>query len=85
MKTGAGRYAWSSIIAVLLTALMLVVPSPGYFFAPGMLAGAILFPQGAEGDSAQLYLVVAAIMNMFVYSWVVFGVWLLIERARRRN
>ncbi len=69
----------------MLNALMLVVHEPGYFFAPGMMAGWVPFPQGMESDWGQLYLVVAILLNIFIYSWAVFGIWLLIERVRRRE
>jgi len=92
MKSRARKYAWSLAIAIMLTALGVVLPDLGvrmveYLVAPGTMAGWILFlfPQGGEGYWVDVYLVVTLLMNVFIYSWVVFGIWVLIERARRRN
>ena len=89
MKTRGQQYAWSLAIAIILTALGAVLPELGvpmveYLVAPGMMAGWILFPLGNEADWIQLYMVVAILLNIFIYSWVAFGIWLLIERVRRR-
>jgi hypothetical protein len=90
MMSRSTQYAWSFAIAFALSLLMLVFPilgfrEAGYLLWPGLMVGAILFPQGVHGDLPGLYLIVAFFLSVFIYSWVVFGVWLLIEHARRRN
>ena len=84
------RYVWSLVIAVILTALGAVVAEERWSAvslvdAPGMLAAALVFPQGVEGDWPRVYLAVAAVLNVFLLSWPVLGIWVLIRRTRQCN
>jgi uncharacterized membrane protein YoaT (DUF817 family) len=92
MKKYIRRYAWSLAIALVWTAALVTVAgtvrrwSPvGVLLLPGMLGAAIVFPQGPEGDWPDAYMLLAGLMNVFLYSWLMYGAWALIERARRRN
>jgi hypothetical protein len=91
MKVQFRRYAWSLAIALVLTVLVGAVASVsswsavGVLLAPGMLGGAVIFPEGIHSDWPWVYMAVAALMNVFFFSWPVLGVWVLIEHARRRN
>jgi hypothetical protein len=84
----ARRYLWSLLVAFVLTlvitAIDTVMPDSivGTLLAPGMLAAAISFPQGAHSDLAIAYLLVAEVLNVFFLSWVVLGVWTVINRLR---
>lgn len=91
MRARFRKYAWSLVIALILTVLVGAVASVprwsavGVLLAPGVLAGAIVFPEGTNSDWPGTYMAMAALMNAFVLSWPVLGAWLLVERARGHN
>lgn len=91
MKMHLRRYAWSFVIALIVTVLVGAVASipklsaVGVLLAPGMLAGAIVFPEGTKSNWPGTYLVIAALMNAFFLSWLVWLFWVIIGRAHRRN
>lgn len=57
----------------------------GVLLAPGMLAAAIVFPEGINSHWGKTYLVLAALMNAFLLAWPVLWFWTWIERFRRRE
>ena len=57
----------------------------GVLLAPGMLAAAIVFPEGINSHWGKTYLVLAALMNAFLLAWAVLWLWTWIERFRRRE
>lgn len=85
------RYAFSFAVALALTVVVGVAASVsklsavGVLLAPGMLAAAILFPQGIHSNSANVYLVVAGLMNAFLLAWLVLWIWSVIGHARQRR
>lgn len=91
MKLHVRRYAWSFGIALALTALVAVIASVpkcsavGVLLAPGILAAAIVFPQGINSDWAKTYLVLAALMNAFLLAWPLLWFWTWMERFRQRG
>jgi len=91
MKLEVRRYAWSFGIGLIVTLLVGAISgiprcsAAGVLLAPGMLAGAIIFPEGIESDWPGIYMLIAALLNAFFLSWPVLWLWVLIDRARRRN
>jgi hypothetical protein len=90
MQPRSRKYWWSLTIAFVLVLLTyclsgLGVPILGYLNAPGFFAGAIPFPEGINGDFPEAYMIAALSMNVLIYSGVVFGIWTLIDRVRRRK
>jgi hypothetical protein len=91
MKLQLRRYAWSFMGTLILTMLVGAVASVprwsavGVLLAPGMLAAAIVFPQGINSDWGKTYLVLAALMNAFLLAWPVLWFWTWIEHSRRRG
>jgi small neutral amino acid transporter SnatA (MarC family) len=91
LKPHLRKYAWSFVFALALTVLVGAIASlprwsaVGVLLAPGMLAAAIVFPDGINSNWGKTYLVLAALMNAFVLAWPVlwFSTW--IERFRRRE
>jgi len=57
----------------------------GVLLAPGMLAGAIFLPQGVESDWPGVFLAIAGLVNAFMFSWLVLGIWVLIQWLARHN
>jgi hypothetical protein len=90
MKERFPRYAYSFGIAIILTVVVGVAASVSRFsavgalLAPGMLAAAVLFPEGIHSDRASLYLVTSGLMNVFLLGWLLFWLWPVIGRARQR-
>ena len=91
LKPHLRRYAWSFVVALALTVLVGAVASVprwsavGVLLARGMLAAAIVFPQGINSDWGKTYLVLAALMNAFLLAWPVLWFWTWIERSRQRG
>jgi hypothetical protein len=87
----ARRYLGSLGVAVILTALIVAVASIipdsriGVLLWPGIMAAAIFIPGGIESDWPDTFLVLAALMNAFIFSWLVFGATFLVERLRKRR
>jgi len=91
MKPPVRRYAWSCAVALALTVLVGAIASlprwsaVGVLLAPGMLAAAIVFPEGINSEWGKAYLVLATLMNAFLLAWPVLWFWAWIERSRRRG
>lgn len=91
VKPRVRKYAWSFAVGLVLTLLVGALASRprwsavGVLLAPGMLAGAIVFPEGTKSDWPGVYMVIAELMNAFFLSWPVLGIWTLIGRVRQRN
>ena len=85
------RYARSFAVALALTVLVGVIASVprcsavGVLLAPGMLAAAIVFPEGINSHWGKTYLVLAALMNAFLLAWLVLWFWTWMEHFRRRG
>jgi hypothetical protein len=89
------KYFLSLVVSLVLTVLAAVIASlpnasaAGVLYLPGALGAAVIFAQGAHSgpysQSAETFFLVAGILNTFFLSWPVLGVWVLIERFRRRN
>jgi hypothetical protein len=77
-----------TLILTMLVGAVASVPrwsAVGVLLAPGMLAAAIVFPQGINSDWGKTYLVLAALMNAFLLAWPVLWFWTWIEHSRRRG
>lgn len=91
MKPQVRRYAWSFAAALALTILVGAIASlprcsaVGVLLAPGMLAAAIVFPEGINSHWGKTYLVLAALLNAFLLGWPVLWFWTWIEHFRRRR
>jgi len=91
MKPQVRRYAWSFAVALALTMLVGAIASlprcsaVGVLLAPGMLAAAIVFPEGINSHWGKTYLVLAAMLNAFLLAWPVLWFWTWIEHFRRRD
>jgi hypothetical protein len=91
LKPHLRKYAWSFVFALALTVLVGAIASlprwsaVGVLLAPGMLAAAIVFPEGINSHWGKTYLVLAALMNAFLLAWLVLWFWTWIERFRRRE
>jgi hypothetical protein len=91
MKLQVRRYAWSFGIALSLTVLVGVIASVprcsavGVLLAPGMLAAAIVFPEGINSNWWKMYLVLAVLMNAFLLAWAVLWFWTSMKRFRWRG
>ena len=85
------RYAYSFAVALILTVVVGATASVsrlsavGVLLAPGMLAAAILFPEGIHSNWSNIYLVVAGLMNAFLLAWLVLWIWSVIGHARQRH
>lgn len=90
MKWRRPRYALALIVALIVTivvALVASVPgcSPvGIMLVPGMLAAAIILPQGPHSDWPTTYMLLAGLLNALLLSWPILGLWMLVERVRRK-
>jgi hypothetical protein len=90
-KPDLRKYAWSFVFALALTVLVGAIASlprwsaVGVLLAPGMLAAAIVFPEGINSHWGKTYLVLAPLMNAFLLAWPVLWFWTGIERCRRRE
>jgi hypothetical protein len=51
----------------------------GFITAPGMFGAAIFFPQGVHGGWPEIYLAVALIIDVALYTWPVLLVWRLLH------
>lgn len=82
-------YGWSLVISVALVALAAVVASVPHFSAvgvvllPGALLAAVVFPQGPESGSGNIYLLLAGVLDSLLVAFPVMWTWGLIERRRR--
>jgi hypothetical protein len=91
MKEFLRRFAYSFGIALILTVIVGVVASVsklsavGVLLAPGMLAAAILFPEGIHSNWANAYLAVSGLMNAFLLAWPVLWIGSMIGHARQRQ
>jgi hypothetical protein len=89
MKPQVRRYAWSFAVALALTVLVGVISSlprwsaVGVLLAPGMLAAAIVFPEGIHSDWGKTYLVLADLMNAFLLAWPALWFWTWLGNSRR--
>jgi hypothetical protein len=90
MKEQLRRYTYSFGIALSLTVVAGVIASVsrlsavGVLLAPGMLTAAIIFPEGIHSNWANVYLVAAGLMNVFLLGGLLFWLWPAIGRARQR-
>ena len=57
----------------------------GMLLAPGMLAAAIVFPEGVHSAWPKTYLLLAALLNAFLLAWPVLWFWTRIEHFHRRS
>jgi hypothetical protein len=91
LKPHLRRFAWSFVFALVLTILVGAIASlprcsaVGVLLAPGMLAAAIVFPEGINSNWGKTYLVLAALMNAFLLAWPVLWFWTWIGHSRRRG
>jgi len=91
MKSQVHRYAWSFAVALALTLLVAAIASVprcsavGVLLAPGMLAAAIVFPEGINSHWGKTYLVLAALLNAFLVAWPVLWFWMWIAHFRQRD
>jgi hypothetical protein len=84
------RYAFSYLIALVLTILLGVVAGLtdsviGALLLPGMLLAAIPFREGIHSSHPMVWFVLTGFMEAFVLSWLVMLVWTLVMRSRRTN
>ncbi len=91
MKPRLRRHARSFVVALALTVSVGAIASVpkcsavGVLLAPGMLAAAIVFPEGVNSDWAKTYLVLAALLSALLLAWPVLWFWTWIEHFRRRG
>ena len=91
MNVQLRRYAWSFVVALVVTLLVGGIASvpryspAGVLFGPGMLVAAIVFPEGINSDWAKTYLVSATLMNAFLLAWPGVWLWTWIGCLRRRG
>jgi hypothetical protein len=82
-------YGWSLVISVALIALVAAIASVphcsaiGAVLLPGALLAAIIFPQGPESGSGNIYLLLAGVLDSLLFAFPVMWTWMLIERRRR--
>jgi hypothetical protein len=75
---------WSFNIAVVLAVLLSAAsslpgaPAAGVALAPGMVAAEFLFPQGGQSDWANVYIVVAIVVEALTLTLPVFVLWRLV-------
>lgn len=72
------------ILTLVILAIDAAIPGSyvGMLLAPGMLAAAISYPQGAHSDLAIAYLLLAEVLNVLFWSWVVLAIWTVIKRRQ---
>jgi hypothetical protein len=79
------------MMALALTVLVGAIASApkcsaiGILLAPGMLAAAIVFPEGINSEWGKTYLVLAALMNAFWLSWPVLWFWRWVKHSQRQG
>lgn len=89
MRSGARLYGWSIIIALGLMLLIGAIASiPGCDPAwdallPGAFLAAVVFPQGVNSAGGNIYLVMAGILDAFLFALPVMLCWKLIGRKRK--
>ena len=75
MKPKVRSYASSFAVALALTMLVGAIASlprcsaVGVLLAPGMLAAAIVFPEGINSHWGTTYLVLAALLDALLLAW----------------
>jgi hypothetical protein len=85
------RYAWSYLAALALTILLAAISSvpgcsaAGLLLAPGMFLAAVPFREGIHSGSGMTYLVLAGLLDAFVFSWPVMLFWIVAARSHRAN
>jgi uncharacterized membrane protein len=91
MKMRFGAYTWSLAISLVLIVLVGTIASiPGCsvgwdLLLPGALLAAIVFPQGVNSSGGNLYLVLAAILDIVLLSFPVMWAWRLFERRKAQK
>jgi hypothetical protein len=88
MSADGRRYAWSCLIAILLMILLGIAASLPplarleVVFSPGAMLAAIPFREGLHSDWPVVWLALAALVDLFIFSWLVMLVWTLVTRSR---
>jgi hypothetical protein len=78
---GVRLYLWSLAISALLVGALAGISSvpycsfAGMLLLPGGLLAAIVFPQGAESESANSFLILAGLLDTALFALPVMGVW----------
>jgi hypothetical protein len=91
MTPQRGRLLWSFFISLgfvlLLSKIADLVPTLyglGMVAAPGMLAGAVLFPVSEHSAWALAYIVLAIALDALLYTWPVLIAWRFLAGRRSR-
>jgi hypothetical protein len=90
-RSMARKFVWSYVAGLVLTLLLGAVATrpdwsaAGMLLAPGMLAGAIVFPDGFHSGFGVAYPVIVVLMDAFFMAWLLLGLWSLIQHIRKRN
>jgi hypothetical protein len=85
---GLRLYAWSLVISAVLVAGVVAlasvphVPAVGIVLLPGALLAAIVFPQGPHSSEANLWFVLAGLLNVALFAFPVMWMWALIQRRK---
>lgn len=93
MNRHVRRYLWSLLAAFILTLPVVALAFYGpkssdivaVLFLPGMMAAGIVFLGGVHSDWATAYLILAMILEVFFFSWPVFGLVVLAGRLRKHK
>jgi hypothetical protein len=89
MMIGLRLYGWSLAVSVVLTALVAGIASLphcsaiGVVLLPGALLAALVFPQGPESDAANVYLVLAGLLDSLLLAFPIMWTWGSILRRRK--
>jgi hypothetical protein len=85
------KYFLSVAVALGLTVLSGVAASflnaeaAAFLLLPGIFSAALLFSGGPHSDWPTMFFVLAATLNVFILSWPILGLWVLIENFFRRK
>jgi len=91
IKLWRRKYLLSVAAALGLTVLAGLIANLPYAEAaaflllPGIFAAALFFPGGIHSDSPNTFFILVAILNIFILSWPILGLWALIENRLQRN
>jgi len=89
MKLHIARFGLSFGAAVGVTTALAALTSVARFefadvlFVPGMLAAALVFPQGAESNHAYSFLGLAGVITALLLTWPIMRLGQLFSRSRR--
>lgn len=76
MKIGLSQLGWSfatgigAVVVIAAVSRVTILEDIDFLLAPGMLLAAVAFPQGVEGDHANLFLIVAAALDVLFFSLI---------------